>query len=269
MRLRTSVALCLAAVLMASAAQAAAGFSLSSSSAAGDDLKFAPEKIVGFAKKVERALAAKGARVALLARIGSPPEDLPEGFHYTHVAFAVYSQITTADGRSLPGYAIYNLYQVPDKLDTSTLVQDYPADFFAGVAVLEAVIVIPSAELQARLLQTIASPTYAALHEPRYSLIANPFTLGRQNCTEFVLDVLNAAIYQTDDINKIKASEKAYFHAQPVNVNPLKTLLGSIFMDEISVSDHPDSPRTATFEKLAEYLLKYDAGAEVLNVYAD
>ncbi len=118
-------------------------------------------------------------------------------------------------------------------------------------------------ELQHRLLQVIASPTYASLHEPRYSLIANPYTLGRQNCTEFVLDVINAAIYQTNDIKIIKANTKAYFKAQTVNVNPLKPILGSMFSAEVSTSDQQGKPVTATFEKITEYLQTFDNGSKV------
>ena len=245
-----------------------AGFS-SSSSQAGEETHFKPAAIIAFAKKVERTLAAKGARVAVLARMGRPASELPEGMHFTHVAFAVYSEITTADGRKIPGYAIHNLYQENDHPDVSQLVQDFPVDFFAGVAQLEAGIIVPSPELQRRLLAVIASPTYKTLHDPHYSVIANPYTLGRQNCTEFVLDVINSAIYQTSDMKVIKANEKAYFIAQPVNVNPFKLLLGSLFTAEVSTVDQTGPAVTATFEKLGEYLQKYDTGASVITVLPD
>lgn len=246
----------------------ASGFSSSSSSEA-EQTHYTPEQIIKFAKKVEKTLAAKGARVAILARMGRPRSELPEGMHFTHVAFAVYSEITTSDGRQVPGYAIYNLYQQNGRPDVSDLVQDFPVDFFAGVAELEAGIIVPSAELQKRLLEVIASPAYEALHDPHYSVIANPYTLGRQNCTEFVLDVTNAAIYQTNDISRIKANAKAYFVAQKVNVNPFKLMLGAMFSDEVSTSDQPSAPVTATFETIGSYLSKYDRGAEVLNVIPD
>jgi len=246
----------------------AGGFS-SSSSQPGEELHYSPEQIITFAKKVEKVLAAKGARVAILARAGRPRSELPEGMHYTHASFAVYSEITISDGRKVPGYATYNLYQNSEHPDTSELVQDFPVDFFAAVAELEAGIVIPSAELQRRLLEVIASPTYRALHDPDYSAIANPYTLGKQNCTEFVLDVINAAVYQTDNIKKIKANEKAYFEGQKVNVNPIKLMLGSMFRAEIATSDHPGTAVTATFETIAKYLEKYDAGAQVLAITPD
>lgn len=261
---RTLTTLLFAATLTAQAS----GFSSSGSSEA-KKAHFKPEQIIDFAKKVEKTMAAKGARVAILARIGRPPSELPEGMHFTHVAFAVYSEITTSDGRKVPGYTIYNLYPQDGHPDVSNLVQDSPVDFFSRSAALEAGIIIPSPELQKRLLETIASPTYAKLHDSHYSVIANPFTLGRQNCTEFVLDVTNAAIYQTSDINQIKANEKKYFTAQRVNVNPFKLMLGSIFSKDVSISDQSDPPVTATFEAIGNYLNKYDTGSEILTVLPD
>jgi hypothetical protein len=249
-------------------AEVATGFS-SASSQAGEEAHFSPEQIIKFAKKVEKTMAAQGAHVAILARMGRPASELPEGMHFTHVAFAVYSEITTADGRKVPGYAIYNLYQKDDRPDVSDLVQDFPVDFFGGVAQLEAGIIVPSPDLQKRLLDVIASPTYASLHEPHYSVIANPFSLGRQNCTEFVLDVTNAALYQTADIKKIKAIETANFDAQKVNVSPLKVILGSMFTREVSSSDHSSAPVTATFETIGAYLKRYDTGSEVTIIHPD
>lgn len=246
----------------------ASGFSSSSSSAA-EKPHFQPEEIIAFAKKVERTMAEKRAHIAILARMGRPPAELPEGMHFTHVAFAVYSEITTADGRKVNGYAIHNLYQQNDRPDISELALDYPVDFFAGVAQLEAGIIVPSPELQKRLAEVIASPTYATLHDPRYSVIANPFTLGRQNCTEFVLDVIHSAIHRTGDINVIKAKEKADFVAQPVKVGKFKLLLGSLFSAEVSTSDHTGEPITATFERIGEYLQKQDPGTTVLTILPD
>jgi len=243
-------------------------FSLSgfAGSQAGGAPQFPVEQIIQFSKQVEKTLASKGAHVAILARMGRSASELPEGMHFTHVSFAVYSQVTTADGRQIPGYAIYNLYQRNEKPDSSSLIQDFPVDFFAGVAALEAGVIIPSAELQKRLLETITSPTYQKLHDPRYSAIANPYTLGRQNCTEHTLDVINAAIYQTDDIRKIKAAEKKFYAAQKVNISGLELALGSMFSSEITLSDQPGDPVTATFETIAAYLQKYDTGSEMFII---
>jgi len=239
------------------------------SSQSGGEIHFKPEEIIKFSKKVEKTLARKGARVAIIARVGQPRESLPDGIRFTHVAFAVYSQITTQDGRRIPGYAIYNLYQHAGKPELSDLVQDFAVDFFAGVKVLEAGIIIPSPELQKRLLTVLASPTYKELHNPHYSVIANPFTLDLQNCTEHTLDVITAAIYETSDIKVIKANEKAYFEAQPVNINPIKLLFGSIFAADVTTSDHPGSPVTATFTTIGKFLSRYNAVSEIIIITPD
>jgi hypothetical protein len=232
--------------------------------------RYSAEQVIAFSKKVEKELAARGARVAIIARVGRAPEEMPAGMHYTHAGFAVYSDITTADGRHLPGFATFNDYQGDEQPDTSSLVQDYPVDFYASVMRLEAGVVIPSPELQRRLLAFIGTPGYAALHQRDYSAIANPFTLGKQNCTEFVLDVVQAAIYGTSDIRVIKANTRAYFEPQQVQVGGFKLLLGSIFSREISLSDHPSLPAvTATFESIARYLQKYDQGSQVFTVLPD
>lgn len=239
---------------------------LAGSSQAGGAIHFEPEVIIKFAKKIEKILAQKGARVAIIARVGRPRNKLPEGISFTHTAFAVYSQITTVDNRKIPGYATYNLYQRQDEPNISDLIQDFPVDFFAGVEVLEAGIIIPTPELQRRLLKVLASPTYRELHNPHYSVIANPFTLKFQNCTEHTLDVIMAAIYQTNDIKVIKANEKAYFEPQPVNINPIKLLLGSMFAADVATSDHPDSLVTSTFTAIERFLIKYEAVSETLTV---
>ena len=236
------------------------------SSQAGGKIHFTPEQILQFSKKVEKTLAQKGARVAIIARVGRPRNKLPEGINFTHTAIAVYSQITTSDGRKIPGYAIYNLYQRADQPDVSDLIQDFPVDFFAGVEVLEAGIIIPSPALQKRLLRVLASPLYKELHNPKYSVIANPFNTELQNCTEHALDLIVAAIYETDDIKVIKANEKKYFEPQVVNVGFIKLLFGSMFVSDIATSDHSGTPVTVTFTTIGNFLSKYNAATEVLTI---
>ncbi|MEO0961623.1 MAG: DUF2145 domain-containing protein, partial [Pseudomonadota bacterium] len=134
-----------------------------------------PERVIPFAETVERELAARGARVAIVARVGRDPDDMPDGIEYTHVAFWVYSDIETADGKTVRGYAIHNLYQEADDAGRSFLTIDYPAPFFGEVFDLRAGVIIPTPQVQEKLLKIIASPTYKSLHNPNYSLVANPF----------------------------------------------------------------------------------------------
>jgi len=227
------------------------------SSAAKSNSKFSGEELKTFAKRIEKTLAKKGARVFLIGRIGRPADELPEGIRYTHTALGVYSMIDVGEGRTVPGYAIYNLYQKAEQPNVSELVTDFPVDFFSSAEQLEAGIVIPTPEIQERLLKVIGSKTYQQLHVPQYSAIANPYTLTYQNCTEHTLDVINAAIYQTNDIQQIKANTKAYFEPQEVRVSGLKLVLGSLFMPDVTITDHESKVVTTTFTTIANYLEKY------------
>ena len=224
------------------------------SSQASSEPNFAPEKVALFAKKVEKELAAKGVRVFIIARVGRPTSELPRGIHYTHTAFGVYSSIKTSDGRTVPGYAIYNLYQREDEPNVSDLVVDYPIDFFMGVHELRAGIIIPKPELQRRLLAVIGSDAYKSLHNPRYSVLANPYNLKYQNCTEHTLDVINAAIYGTNNRSQLKANAKQYFRAQEIDMNPLKLLMGAVFVPDIAIDDQGEVALTSTFTTIASYL---------------
>ncbi|AKH20548.1 DUF2145 domain-containing protein [Sedimenticola thiotaurini] len=239
------------------------------SSAAGTASIFTPQQVSAFAKKVEQTLAEKGARVFLISRVGIPEEELPKGINYTHTALAVYSEITTEDGNKAPGYAIYNLYQRDGQPDVSELVVDFPVDFFSSAHVMKAGIVIPVPKLQERLLRVIRSKTYSNLHNPNYSVLANPFKQKFQNCTGFVLNVLNAAIYQTDDIEVIKANTRAYFKPQRVDVGGFKLLLGSMFKPDIALSDHQGPVVTTTFGTITKYLEEYSLSQEHFTLTAD
>ena len=236
------------------------------SSQASGVTHFSTEDTVKFSKQVERSLAAKGARVFIISRVGRPVDELPPGFNYTHTGIGVYSIITTTEGKNIPGYTMYNLYQKNDRPDKSELIQDYPVDFFSGVYKLQAGIIIPKPELQKRILQVINSDTYMNLHNPEYSAIANPFNRTYQNCTEHTLDVLNAAIYNTADIEQLKTNSKEYFDAQKVKVNPFKMLIGSMFSSDISVSDHDEKIETATFTTIGKYLQEYDLVQEQFSI---
>lgn len=248
--------LCLLAVLVPTllwgTPAAAGGFSR-----AREPAHFTAEQIANFAKQVERVAADQGARVYLVARIGRPPEELPKGVHFTHVGLAVYGQIPTKDGRVLPGYRIHNLYQDEEHPDRSTLVSDFSLDFFSGVEVLESAVAIPTPMLQKRLALAVQAGTLERLHNPRYSVLANPFDLRYQNCTGYILDVINASIYKTEDHKQLKRNARAYFTPLQIQIDPFKLLLGSLFSAEVSTADHQGPIRIATFPTIVAYLEQY------------
>lgn len=229
---------------------------------------FTPQQLANFVKRVERTVASKGVQVFIIGRQGEIEENLPEGIRYTHTAFGVYSNVKMQDGSTEPAYVLHNLYQAVEKPNTSYLTKDFLIDYFSSTKSLKAGILIPVPELQRRLIDTIESNTYAQLHQKKYSAIANPFTSKYQNCTEHVLDVIQASIYQINSIEQIKVNSKAYFKPQRVNVSGLKLFFGSIFKSDIALSDHKDSVATATFTTIGNYLDQFNLLQERLELAA-
>jgi hypothetical protein len=231
--------------------------------------KFTPKQIKLFAKQVEYYAAKKGARAFIIARVGRPKKDLPRGINYTHAAIAVYSNIELQNGEIVQGYAIHNLYQNSKRPNRSDLVMDYPVDFFWGAQALDAGILIPNDALQQRLIDLIASGEAQTLHNPKYSVIANPFNNKFQNCTEYTLDIINAAIYDTLDTHQLKVNAKAHFQPQRVHTSRFKLALGSIFMNAVSTSDHKGRIYTTTFGSIADYLERNNLVQELVMFSQD
>jgi hypothetical protein len=218
---------------------------------------FSVEQAAAFSKQVERDLASKGARVAMVFRAGRMRDQLPEGISYTHGAFWVYRTIKTADGGSLSGYAVYNLYAGDGKAWSkieSRLVQDYPLDFTRGSTVNDMAVIIPSPEMQRRIIAVIDSPTYQKVHNPAYSLVANPWSRKYQNCNNFMLNVIAAAVWNTDDPQQITADLKAHYKPTIVKANTVLRLFGPIADQRLRTDDQQGPIRTATYESLAAFM---------------
>jgi len=218
---------------------------------------FTIEQAAVFSKAIEADLGARGARVALVFRAGRPRADLPKGIDYTHGALWIYRSIQTADGGVLHGYAVYNLYAGDGKawpVSQSRLVQDYPLDFVRASSVDDVGVILPSPEMQRRLLAIVESPTYEALHIPSYTLVANPFSAKHQNCTNFLLDLVAAAAWETTDPAQIRANLQAHFTPTLIKAGPLERWLGPVVDARLQTDDQSGPIRTATYESLAVFM---------------
>ncbi|MBP2157505.1 MULTISPECIES: DUF2145 domain-containing protein [Asticcacaulis] len=212
-----------------------------------------------FAKQIERDLASRQARLAIVFRSGRPRAKLPEGIRYTHGAFWVYSEVKGADGKAYKGYAVHNLYQGDGKslpITRSYLKQDFPIDFISGAAEDDVAIIIPTPEMQRRLMATIASPTYETMHVADYSLVSSPFDPSRQNCTEFVLDVIAASAWQTTSYAQVKANLKAHFQATPVRTGLFTRVFGPMVDPRLNLDDQKGEIETATYESISAFMTK-------------
>jgi hypothetical protein len=216
-----------------------------------------PIQAAAFAKQVERDLAAKGTRVAMVFRTGRTRDKLPKGIAYTHGAFWVYGAIKTTDGREIKGYSVHNLYRGDGKTlspSLSYLHQDYPFDFVAATAVDDVAVIIPSPEMQRRILNILVSPRYEALHVKSYSLVANPLNAPHQNCNEFMLDVLASAAWETQDYAQIKANLSAHYKPTKVRTNLFQRVLGPMVDKTLQLDDQSGDIVTATYESMSEFM---------------
>jgi len=237
------------------------------SQANGDTIQD-PQQVVQLAKNVERVLANNKGYIALVARVGRNKKDLPAGIEYTHTGIAVYSKIKLKN-KTVPGYAMYNLYQRENEPKKSDLIRDFPLDFFTSAHEMQAAVLILSPELQKRVVQTIHSSTYKKLHNNRYSAISNPLTSNLQNCNEFILDIIQASLYKTDNKKRIKELLNQYYTPQELNINPFRIMFGSMLMPDVTTEDHEGIVATATYNSLAKYLWKYDLVAKEFTVTPD
>jgi hypothetical protein len=223
------------------------------------------EQVVAFAKRIEDELAARKTDLAIVFRTGRPRSKLPKGISYTHGAFWARMPVKTADGASVSGpggYAVFNLYHGDGKTearDHSSLVQDYPLDFARGTAVDDVAVLIPSPELQAGILTAMNSPLYEKMHMPSYSLIANPLDPRHQNCNEFMLDVIGAVLWKTDDYTEVKRRLRETYTPTPIGVNFIERLLGPMTDNRIKLDDQGDQIVTATYESIATFLKAQNA----------
>lgn len=225
-----------------------------------------------FAKQIERDLGAKGARLAIVFRAGESRDDLREGIAYSHGAFWVYSPITLDDGRKANGYAVYNLYRGDGKTlptDKSYLHQDFPLDFIAPTGVDDVGIIIPSPEMQRRILEIMDSPTYRDLHVEPYSVVSNPHNAKYQNCTEFMLDVLAAAVWETTDMAQIKANLAAHFKPTVVKTNTFERMFAPMADASIKTDDQKGEIVTTTYESLASFMQANGLTKDVYVLHRD
>ena len=100
----------------------------------------------------------------------------------------------------------------------------------------------------------IDSPTYQAVHNPAYSLVANPWSRKYQNCNNFMLNVIGAAIWQTSDPLQITANLKAHYEPTVVKTNAVMRLFGPIADQRLRTDDQDGTVRTATYESMAEFM---------------
>lgn len=161
---------------------------------AGTGAKCVQETGVDFEKFRKAQSAALGvyeylnssdADVALVGRIGSDKSD--RGVLYTHAGLIFRNHPKGT-------WLFTHLLRDCDSAE-SNLFDEGLFDFFNGSPFsYQALVVVPTREVQDRLQELHRGPVPRRLHQPRYNTLANPFRTRFQNSNQWVLEMLAAAI---------------------------------------------------------------------------
>lgn len=209
--------------------------------------------------------------VALLARGG---QDLSKyGLRHSHLALALRDD----DGQWRVVHLLNHC-----KSSTSTLFREGLGNFIGETGTHTDIRVgVPTPELRAALKALLAGDgaTAKALHEPRYSVVAFPFSLEYQNSNQWVLEVLVAAMQQAEQGNTISTRRQAQSYLRAYRYKPSilhigvgKRLGARFFAANAATTDHPGSERISgnysvvTVESVFDFLQQHDLLVRELSV---
>lgn len=243
------------AVMIAAGLASAAGpaHAQSSRSVEGAPLLSTDEAGV-FSMQIEEALRSDDVEVALVFRTGRKRADLPDGIQFTHGAFWVRQTVRLPDGAHADGYLTYNLFHHDGETGPRTrsyLSFDAPIFFVAGVAENDVGVIVPTPEMQERILDVMMSPLYAELHNPDYSLVSNPLDANYMNCNEFMLHVVAAAGWGVTSGEEVRERLGTRFQPDLIEAGPLERFFAPWWDERLRTDDHIGGVRTTTFRSIA------------------
>ena len=203
----------------------------------------APHEIVlsmDLAQRTVAALDASGAQVALVSRAG---QDLSKyGLRYSHMGIVVRDhpagRWTVVHALNDCGTAVSGLYN-----------EGMGNFFLTDLYRLEAQLVIPGPETQAKLAKLVATRTPLRLHEPRYNMLSYVYSTQYQNSNQWVLETIAAALAPNGQVEP-RAEAQSWLRSrgfQPPTIEiPAAVRLGArMFRANVAFDDHPFDRRMA------------------------
>ena len=179
-------------------------------------------------------LTARQRPIALIARIG---QDLSaHGLLYSHVGFV----IADADAAHPQDWHVTHLLNDCGS-DRGALYREGMLNFYLDSPLsYQSKIVFLQPELEQQLLQTLAAHHGKAVFEPRYSVIAKPYSKTRQNSTAWVLEVIAAASHDgTDSRAEASAILRAQrYQADTIHIPYSTRVLGGLTRANAVFTDH-------------------------------
>jgi hypothetical protein len=213
------------------------------------------------ATKVRDQLEQSGATVAYVARAGI---DLSQyGLVYSHIGLAWRDH---PRGRWFTYHLLNNCGTRESELVDHSLEDFFNVELFTQ----DALVAVPSPELQLKLLKTFFSPLAPTLHERSYSMISYPFSVMYQSSNQWVLEVSAAAIAPENAINNrlqaqnwLKANGYVPFKAK---VSGLLVLGSQLFSPHVRFDDHSEPEASSnvylesTVDSVLDFMQRFDPG---------
>lgn len=216
-------------------------------------------KSFGLALKVREALDQSGARVVLLGRVG---QDLSKyGLRYSHVGFVWRDH---PEGRWLGVHLLNECGTAVSNLYNQGLANFFADDLFAW----DALILIPSPEVQQRLAEHLVGQAPLRFHQARYNMVAYPYSSQYQNSNQWVLEILAESLAGKYFAGRDEAQRwlrEAGYHPTTLQIPMFTRLGGRMFKANVAFDDHPTDRRmagqidTVTVDSIADFLTRQDA----------
>jgi len=229
----------------------------------------AMSRALQLAGKVQAALERQQAQVAILARVGSDVSR--HGLRYTHAGLAY---------RNAPGEPWTLLHELNHcGADSSELYRQGLLNFFLDDPYeYRALVLVPTAPLQTRLLQAVRADGGLSVHGRRYSLLAYPFALDYQNSNGWLLEFLAVAGADTPVIGRAAAQawlQRSGYRPDRISIPATERLGATLFKANVAFLDHPLGERLSgrysvvTVESIARYLGERRLVSELQELAAD
>jgi len=239
---------------------------------AGQDCRDAPpapeavRKGLQLALKTRDELERSQAKLVFIARIGS---NLAEhGLRYSHAAFARREH---PKGRWLVTHLLNHCGSAASELFDEGLGNFFLDDPYE----YEALVVVPSPDVQERLAALLATPLPAALHVPHYSMIAHPESPRYENSNQWLLEVVAAGMAQLQQPGRAQLQrwlrETGYTGSQ-LRISAGRRLAAGLFRANVRFDDHAERERAAgryeivSVESVFTWFARQDAASRRFTV---
>lgn len=218
----------------------------------------AARKALTLGLRVQEWLDASGARLALIARVGS---DLSaHGLRYSHTGYV---------WRTAPG-GPWRVRHLLNHCGTATagLYEEGLGNFFSDTPFrYEALLAVPAPALQQQLARELGGPHVLDVFEPTYNMLANPWGTHMQNSNQWLLEFTALALAEPGVSDR--RSAQAWLAAQgyvpgDIRVSAAERLGATLMAANISFTDHPLATRlgghypAVTAESVVDFLAHLD-----------